>query len=109
MLPCLGMIVSSDDIERFVGDDGGIDSSRSATDSSAFHTRHSSHDSESGNSIAFPIFDGGIIMDLVHERESLLGIQDSDISDIPIGNKNIIFSPIGVIIYSCPIRTDDIS
>jgi hypothetical protein len=47
MFPGLGMIVSRDDIERFVGDDSSINSPGSATDSSAFHAGHASHNSES--------------------------------------------------------------
>lgn len=36
-------------------------------------------------------------------------IDNSDVSDIPIGNVDIVLSPISVIIDSCPIRTDYIS
>ena len=103
------MIVSLDDSESFVGKEHRIDSSGSAADSSAFYARHSSHDSETGNRIAFPIFDSRIIMDLIHKRQLLLGIQDSHIADIPIGDGDIVLSPGSIIVYSCPVRTHDIS
>lgn len=103
------MIISLDDGEGFVGKEHRIDSSGSAADSSALYARYSSHDSETGNRIAFPIFYSWIIMDLIHERKLLLGIQDSHIADIPIGDGDIILSPGSVIVHSRPVRTHDVS
>lgn len=67
IFPRLGMIVSRDDIEGFVGDDSSIDASRSATDSSAFYVRDTSHDSEARNGIFLPVMGSGIIMDFIHK------------------------------------------
>lgn len=48
-------------------------------------------------------------MDFIHEGELLLGIQNSDIADIPVRNRDIVSSPGSIIIGSRPVRTHDIS
>lgn len=68
IFPGLGMIVSGDDIERFVGDDSCIDASRSTADTSALDAGDTSHDSKSGHGIFFPVLSRRIIMDLIHKR-----------------------------------------
>lgn len=67
IFPGLSMIISRDNIECLIGNDSGIDTSRSPADSSTFYARDTTHDSESRDRILFSIVCIGIIMDLVHK------------------------------------------
>ncbi len=109
VFPGSGMIVSGDDLECLVGDDSGIDTSGSAADASSLDIGYASHDSESRNRIALPIFSSRIIMDLIHEGKLLLRIEHPDVSDIPIRDGDIVFSPSSIGVDPSPVGTDDIS
>jgi len=105
----IGMIFSLQYFKRFIWQDQSIDGPGSRTNASTLDHSHTSHICSAIGQITFAIVYIGIIMDLVHKGDFLAGIDDSDISDIPKRDGDIIRSPRFIRIYSRPVRTHHIS